>query len=528
MPDEANPNARACMMPTRAASQRLNDRNHCTVHLMHPAFLSIGAARALMTVASVTAASHALAQATTAGVSEVPIQLDLGFERVKLPGDESMGLLGGSVLFPLGHQWWAGPTVYGAASGQRGGLFVGGAELQRHWALPWQWDLRTGVYAGGGGGAAAPVGGGLMLRYAATLTHPIGPLRGGVSWSHVRFPSGDIRSSQVGLVLSWERPFRYFNDSDAVGRPQPASGPTGLGFQHLAGTASVYSLRGSDTRRLGLIGGRAEWQPASNGVFTALEAAAAASGGAGGYMEILGDVGWRWSPWPSTVPLALETRLGLGLGGGGGVPTEGGPIGKWSLGVSTSWPSGWRAGIEVGEVRGIGSPLRGRAGQLWVAMPLEAAPDVPAGGTVTRNEWSAVLQHHVRVRRNDGSTQSLDTVGMKLNRYIGAHTYLSAQAHSAYAGGAGAYSIGLIGAGLATKPRGGARFGAEVLAGAAGGGGVASGSGAVVQSLAWAGWAATPESQWRVGIGAIKALRGDMRSGVLEIGWTRALGLGGP
>jgi len=71
------------------------------------------------------------------------------------------------------------------------------------------------------------------------------------------------------------------------------------------------------------------------------------------------------------------------------------------------------------------------------------------------------------------------------------------------------------------------RFGAELLLGAAGGGGVATGSGAIGQTLAWAGWRVAPESELRVGVGAVKALRGDLRSGVLELTWTRALGLGG-
>ncbi|HET7527907.1 MAG TPA: hypothetical protein VFK10_18340, partial [Burkholderiaceae bacterium] len=101
------------------------------------------------------------------------------------------------------------------------------------------------------------------------------------------------------------------------------------------------------------------------------------------------------------------------------------------------------------------------------------------------------------------------------------------QAHSAYAGGAGAYSVGLIGAGLATTPAQGVRFGAELLLGAAGGGGVATGSGAIAQTVGWAGWGVTPESEVRIGVGAVKALRGDLRSGMVELTWTRALGLGG-
>jgi len=465
------------------------------------------------------------ATAADATTQESTIDVGLGYEQLKLPGEEKMGLVGASVLFPLGSQWWAGPAVYGAASGHRGGLFVGGAELQRRFALPWDWDLRAGLFAGGGGGAAAPVGGGLMLRAAATLTHDFGPLRGGLSWSHVRFPSGDISSSQLGLVLSWERPFRYF-DAQAAGQPQPASGPTGLGFQRLAGTAGVYQLRGSDTRRVGLVGGRAEWQATGAGVFTGIEAAAAASGGAAGYMEILGNAGWRWTPMPDALPLSLEARGALGLGGGGDMPTDGGPIGKVSIGASIAFGGGWRGGIELGEARGLGSSLRAHTGQVWLAMDLEPAPG-GASGTITRNEWSATLQHHLNAQRKDGTEASLDTVGLKLNRFVDEHVYLSAQAHSAYAGGAGAYSIGLIGAGLATLPDQGFRFGAELLLGAAGGGGVATGSGAIAQSMAWAGWSVTPESEIRVGVGAVKALRGDLRSGVMELSWTRALGLGG-
>src|SRR5512134_2824416 len=132
-------------------------------------------------------------QAQEPNARGAPIRAELGFERVTLPGGEHMGLVGGSVLFPVADRWWAGPAVYGAATGQRGGLFVGGAELKREWELPWGFELGTGIYAGGGGGAAAPVGSGLMLRGALTLSRDLGPLRAGLTWSHVRFPSGDIQ-----------------------------------------------------------------------------------------------------------------------------------------------------------------------------------------------------------------------------------------------------------------------------------------------------------------------------------------------
>jgi hypothetical protein len=138
-----------------------------------------------------------------------------------------------------------------------------------------------------------------------------------------------------------------------------------------------------------------------------------------------------------------------------------------------------------------------------------------------------VLQHHLRVHRNDGTSAPLDTVGLKLDRYVGQHIYLSGQAHSAYAGGAGAYSIGLIGAGVASVPSDGVRVGAELLLGAAGGGGVASGSGGIAEAIAWAGVPVTARSQLRIGVGGVRSLRGDLRSAIVEVNWTTALGLGG-
>jgi hypothetical protein len=101
--------------------------------------------------------------------SQLPLSVTLGVERVALPAGERMGLVGGSLLLEAAPGWWAGPAVYGAASGRRAGLFVGGVEVQRRWQLGARLQAAAGLYAGGGGGGAAPVGDGLMLRPAASL-----------------------------------------------------------------------------------------------------------------------------------------------------------------------------------------------------------------------------------------------------------------------------------------------------------------------------------------------------------------------
>src|SRR5262245_27543267 len=139
----------------------------------------------------------------------------LGAERLHLPAGERLGLVGGSLLFEVADDWWTGPAVYGAATGLRGGLFVGGLEVQRRWALGRGLRLHTGLFVGGGGGGAAPVGGGLMLRPAIALMQDFGGLQAGITASHVRFPSGDILSSQLGVLLAWDGHYRYVDPSFA-------------------------------------------------------------------------------------------------------------------------------------------------------------------------------------------------------------------------------------------------------------------------------------------------------------------------
>lgn len=469
------------------------------------------------------------AQSVPAGLATLPITTSFGFETLRLPQGEHMGLAGGSLLFDIGSDWAVGPAVYGAATGRRGGLFVGGVELQRRWWLGEGLSLATGLFAGGGGGAAAPVGGGLMLRPAVTLWKDLGPtLQAGLSWSSVRFPSGQIASQQVGVLLAWRREFRYFADTDTGSSAGAATGAsTGLGFDRIAATATSYRLTGGSARHFDLAGARAERRSRTDGLAWGLEAAAAAKGDAAGYMEILGTGAYSVAPLPSW---RVGVRAGAGLAGGGAVPTGGGVIAKAAATMSWSPAPGWTLGGEFGTVRGVRSPLRAREAQVWLGIDLEPGVDGrgDSAGTVVRTEWVAALQHVVRVERRDGTRQPLDTIGLKLNRYLGENFYLSGQAHSAYAGGAGAYSVGLFGAGVATSPRSPWRIGAEALIGAAGGGGVATSGGAIAQGLAWASWSPTRLSEWRAGLGTTRPLRGGgAASPIAEVSWSRAFGLAG-
>jgi len=463
-------------------------------------------------------------------LESLPTSDTLGFETVRLPGRERMGLIGGSLLFDIGSDWGVGPAVYGAATGGRGGLFVGGVELQRRWGLARGLWLATGLYAGGGGGANAPVGGGLMLRPALTLLKDIGPsLQLGLSWSSIRFPSGQIRSNQLGLMLGWRQEFLHLTGEGEL--PTSSTLPsTGLGFDRMAATASTYRLDGDGAPRLGLVGARAERRSNVQGFTWGMEAAAAAKGDAAGYMEILGTAAFSVAPFEAALPSwRVGLRASAGLGGGGAVPTGGGLIGKGLLTMEWSPFPGWTIGTDYGLVRSR-TGLRARQIEVWLALDLEPRHDAAgdgSGGRVVRTEWVGAWQHHARIARSDGSRQPLDTIGLKLNRYLDDHVYLTGQAHSAFAGGAGAYSVGLVGLGLRGRPSPSVQVGAEALFGAAGGGGVTTTGGAIAQALVWAAWQPGGIGELRLGLGAARPLHNPHTGPVFEVAWSRAFGMAG-
>ncbi len=490
-------------------------------------------------VAAPTFAAHVLTLLALA--SSLPAQADApayersiatstlaNVERVRLPGGEHMGLTGVSLLFDVGQGWWLGPAAYGAAGGSRGGLFVGGVELQRRWRFG-SGQVVAGLYAGGGGGAAAPVGGGLMLRPALGWLHDVGPVQLGVAVSAVRFPSGDISGTQLALLLAWDGSF----DHAAAARAGATGADvrrSGVGVDRLVGTFTSYALRGAGVRerRIGLVGARLEQQregaPLGGTWRWGLETAGAASGGAAGYMEILGTAGWD-APVGSGGAIRAGARAAMGLGGGGGVPTGGGVIARLLLGASLQLDSRLATGVEAGWLRAADTSLHAPVAQWWLAWALEPAPDAQGlrRGVLVRTEWTAALQHYTHAARRDGSTRALDTVGLKLARQLDEHVYVTGQAHSAYAGGAGAYSVGLVGLGVVTAARPQPwRVGAELLVGAAGGGGVASGGGAIAQGVAWAGLALADDIELRIGAGRARSRRDGLASPVFELSISRA------
>lgn len=453
----------------------------------------------------------------------IQLRTTLRAETLRLPGDEALGLVGLSGTVDFG-SFYLGPGFYGAARGERGGLFTfgleGGLRGRPFSGLPLEWD--AGLFVGGGGGAAAPQGGGLMLRPHAGAALALGRFRLGAELSRVRFPSGGIDSAQLAISVAFT--------TDHLWAPMDLSGDTfegpvrwdGRGFEGeilKVDPASGVRTRGGALQAPFDLAGFAVSRDLRGPFFRYFGADGAARGGSSGYAQALAGLGLRAR---IAGPLGVEARLGAGLGGGGDVDTGGGFLvsgeGALTLGLA-----GWRASAGLGFLRAPGGQLQSRTLSFRIAHRLSVPTPWKDGetlGAFTLADWrmgSGLLVYR-RAQRQDGTAGAIQVMTLRADRMLGGGFYLSGEAGSASGGGAGGYSTGLAGLGWQTPAFARQRLFLEAAAGAGGGGGLRSGGGLLVSARA--GWRL--ELPLGLGldaaVGKVRAPRGDLDTATYGLG----------
>lgn len=455
--------------------------------------------------------------AGSADVIRRPALVRVGLERLALPAGEKMGMLGTSYLVEIAPEIYLGGAAYGAVTGQRGGFFTIGTELAWHHRLSAQWETEAGIYAGGGGGggATALVGGGLMLRPHVDLLRNFGGYRAGVSLSSVRFPSGRISSKQAGLVLSTDAGFSQLAGEETAGLPGERGG---VGFDRVQALVGTYrgtilpAPKGQMTA--GLAGFRME-QMLSPDSYWGIEAAGAASGGIEGYAEFLGTVGIEIPVWDDKV--SLGGRVALGMGGGGAVSVGGGALAKAGVYAAANLTRNTRAALEFGYASAPNGQFRARYMTADLALDLDHPYATTGVMEADGYEWQGGVCHYSDAARQDGSISPLDAVVLKVSRKLNDAWYVAGQAHSAIHGNSGGYSAGMFGLGYRSAVFAGSLSGgAELMLGAAGGGGIAS-SGAVIMPDVFVDWALDDMFGVRLGAGRLKSTGGTLNTRVAEI-----------
>jgi len=465
-----------------------------------------------------------------------PATFEFNWTPAKMPDGSRITMLGMSYLVAVDDDWGIGLAGYGAAKGSYGGLINWGVTVQRRWRLGLRTHLAVGLYAGAGGGRGGQgvsYGGGLMIRPEISVrTELANGWYTGFGVSELRYPNGTLHGGlQFATVVGRPVSFSAFAPSDSGSRGR-SNGRAGIGIDEITIFGGGYSPRsssrnldGTAVARMHIIGADLR-QYVAEGSWWGLDAAAA-GGSAAGYMDAIVKIGQDWGL--GTPRLRLGGEVGVGLGGGGHVDTGNGWL--FRAGPTLRWigPKGYSLHLDAGVMHAPSGRFTTPYVRLGLSVPLDRAPDFLTGsdrGEVREQQVFAGVQRLPTMRGTDGSTKHADHLMITMTHELTPGLYGVAQAGSAAWGQAGGYSVAMLGLGTLTQPMfGRMRLGAEVLAGAAGGGGVDVGRGPVGQAELLAQWHLGERLRLRTGVGRWQTLKGQHSSStVYEISLGYAYG----
>ena len=464
------------------------------------------------------------------------------FETLTLPGNEQMGFMGGQLLYELTPNLSIGPAAYGALTGDRGGFITLGGALDASLPLSDSLSFDAGYFvgAGGGRGGLQLSGGGLMLRSYLGFEYSLGD-RGsvGLGVSHQDFPNGSISSTQPYLTYTY--PFSAVI-SDGWSGPTFISGKTSSGSeQDFSLVTRHYEIPSEVTRDNGapqypsmqLMG--AEWTNyLDHSSFIRLESNGAMGGQSNGYMQILLGAGVRKA---LSYDTALKIGASVGVAGGGGVDTGGGLLIDAQGSIQHMLTD--QIFIEAGAGY-LAAPQAGfEAMSLTGKLGYKFATPTAGAGRLTASDLRGYTFQPLRVRavnqsyrgaaeewRTFSQQKAVENLGVQLDYFSTDNLFLTGQGIAAYEGDAGAYMAGLLGGGV-HLPLGNSGFylEGEGLIGAAGGGGIAVGSGLVWQANAQLGYELTDSLSLTLGAGRLEAVDGPLRANTINAGLAYKFGV---
>ncbi len=459
--------------------------------------------------------------------------LKASYEELTLPGNEQMGMVELGMTHDFTDNLYLGVGSWMAVKGERGGFITLGLEGGFHYPVTQEIELDTGLYVGAGGGRGGYTlsGGGLMLRTHAGFRYRMGSWSWlGAGVSSADFPNGGtIHSVQPFLTISL--PFTSFIEN-GWGKSEQPSGNN----QYRRGSPKVHSLAlvtrqlnvaatsttdtGGEQGHLTLLG--IEWRTfLDDNCYAKLETEGAAGGASVGYMQILAGAGYRIA---LTDRLFADVDLSIGGGGGGGVDSGGGLLFDGSAGVQYYLMPHFFADLSAARLKAPdgsfqANTLAVKLGYQTGVNSAERPGFVPASMQIrvvnqsyhqASDLWRA---HH--------ATESVDNLGLQVDYFINHDWYITGQGLAAWRGGAGAYMTGLVGSGVRKNLNKSLYLNAEALTGAAGGGGLAMGSGLAWQANAGVGYDLTPSLSALATIGRMEAVNGAFKANVtgLSLAW---------
>ncbi len=466
----------------------------------------------------------------------------ISYEQVEIDSEqEPMGLAGLHLLAGWKNLIYAGVGSFGAITGNQGGLFTLGFEGCVSVPVNKIISIGGGGYFGGGGGNVY-TGDGSIIRFHLEIACKTNLGELAVQHTSVNFPSSSVSGSQWGISFLIPTNFTYaspelLNNRFAVNNIFYA-GNSGhiLGYRKFninllqqnyyqkEGTLSVDGILQDKIIRL--IGFEVR-QYHSQHVFSSLKTSGAYGGIRHGYMDILLGIGL----WQDIFKkhLSFSGLVRLGAGGGARVETGGGFLLETNAGFRFTFPGQLYFALEGGYLVSPDGNLSAASTTFQIGLPFNLL-NITSGKEAAEPHdeldfqgWDIRISNQVYrqpKRLNMALADDVKLIGVKINRLFNQFLYLTGQGYFAYSGErAGGLAVGLLGAGLQTKPMltSYIHLYSELLAGAAGGGHLALGEGAIIQPMAGISLNINPYFSIQFAGGNITAIGQNLDNPVYEV-----------
>jgi len=423
-----------------------------------------------------------------------------GYEEWKLPEGEKLGVNRSGILINFTPYWYGGVNLYGATKGKRGGLFVFGFESGLQTNPKKLINLRSGLFIGAGGGGAAPQGGGLMARGYIEGRVNTKYFSIGAGVSRVNFLNGDIKSTQFFSSIYLPFKLKYKNNTFSPFKDIPYRVFLKGGKYFVdKESKTTNNLPQQDFSYIAI-----EMQADINRYFfLTYSLAGGTADGSDGYMESFTGLGVKSNIF--NLPLTATLSAELGLGGGGKVDTGGGSMARVRSSLFANI-NNFLMGIEAGYTKSFKGSFKAKNIGFFIGYN-----NIFSSNPFKKEKFAirALNKVHLTSKgdfKDNTRDDKIYLLGMAIDKYLTSNFYITGQSLWAYKGNSGGYTEGLIGVGY-IKEFNNVSLRGEALIGAAGGGGVKTGS-AIGSINATIGINFAKNYKIEAGVGYTKAKKG--------------------
>ncbi|MCH3882581.1 hypothetical protein [Tenacibaculum aquimarinum] len=435
------------------------------------------------------------------------------------------------------NNFYTGIGLYGSVSGRRGGLFTLGVNAGYKHNFNENIFTDIGVHLGGGGGASAADGGGAFVLPHANIGYNFNDFSITGGWSYINFfDGGSIKEHQLNVGVQVPINFDYASfknreNSFSVDDLKPtewnqkaskisilvhANNLKAKGDSQFTGGTSIKG------RTIRLAGFELN-SYITNNMFVFVRADGAYSGIPAGYMDVF--IGGGYQFWMNRNRTNILAKLGFGASGGGGVDTHGGFLVYPDVSIEQKIYDNFFIAANVGytvKPSGTFSALTYGAGLKYYVRKDGINSN---GKKLTKGKFKGIEtivkeDFYINAKRNGGFEQNMYQISFQANFFLNKYLYGAGQTSFANFGDAGAYAEGLVGLGAQSNTFLNDKITAfgQILAGAAGGGGISTGEGLIIKPSVGLNFEISDNLNLRGAAGYVKAKGNGLSSAFLNFG----------